>query len=380
MMKIVYCINGLSTHGGVEVITLRKANALAEIEGNEIYIVTDDINHIWIPLNKNVHLIELNVSMGEKSKYSPLELFLKNRKRIRNVKRKLTEILNEIKPDIVISVRRQDLLLLPQLKICSRPSIIKEIHSTRFIYNFKAKKLFNRIYNRFCFFRENYTLKRYDKVVVLSNQEKELFKEFTNVVTIPNILTIPKPPTPSTLTAHKVITAGRLAPEKQQSQLVKAWKIIHDKHPDWILEIYGDGILRQKLNEQIISSGLENNVILKGNVNNITQAYTESSIFALTSQSEGFSLVILEAMACGLPIVSYDCPTGPREIISDGTDGFLVRQNDVEQLAEKICYLIEQENVRKTMGMNARKTSEKYNPKTICNQWMDLFHQLRKDS
>ena len=381
-MRIVYCIDRLDICGGVETITLRKANALCEIEGNEIYIITDKINCTWIPLNKKIHLVEFNVTFGEQKKCSSLKYFLFNRrKRIRLIKKKFAEILNEIKPDIVITVRRIDLYLslLPKLKISSRPSIIKEIHSHRNIYNFKAKKLFDRLYNCFLFTRENNALKKYNKVIVLSDTEKELYKGFKNVATIPNILTIPFPDRPSPLSSHKVITVGRLALEKQQSELIKVWKIVHEKHPDWRLEIYGDGHLRQQLHQQIIQSDLEGCVFLKGAVNNVAQAYSESSIFALSSKKEGFPLVILEAMACGLPIVSYDCPTGPRAIISQGVDGYLVETNNVEGMAAKICHLIEHEDVRKIMGANARKKSERYTPEIICKQWMDLFHQLRKN-
>ena len=378
-MKIVYCINGLNICGGVEMITLRKANALSEIEGNDVYIITDNTDHTWIPLNKEIHLLELNVTVGESKKCSSLRAFFRNKKRIRLVKKKLSEILNEIKPDVVITVRRNDLLLLPQLKISSHPSIIKEIHSNRFIYNFKAKKLFNRLYNIFLYIRETYTLKKYDKVVVLSDEEKALYKGFNNIVTIPNLLTIPLPAQTSTLSYKKVISVGRLTSEKQQSHLIKAWKIINEKHPDWKLEIYGEGRLYQTLFQQINNSGLENSVFLKGAVNDLTQAYSESSIFALSSQSEGFSLVILEAMACGLPVVSYDCPTGPRSLISEGVEGFLVELNNVEQLAERLNYLIEHEDVRRTMGTKARRKAEGYTPENVCKLWMDLFHQLRKD-
>jgi glycosyltransferase involved in cell wall biosynthesis len=147
------------------------------------------------------------------------------------------------------------------------------------------------------------------------------------------------------------------------------------KHPDWILRIYGDG-MREQLQQQIDSLGITASCILEPTVSNIVDKYCESSIFALSSRFEGFGMVIIEAMACGVPPVSFTCPCGPRDIISDGKDGLLVEDGNIEQLAEKISYLIENEDIRKKMGQQARMDVQRFRIENIAEQWKQLFESL----
>lgn len=136
--------------------------------------------------------------------------------------------------------------------------------------------------------------------------------------------------------------------------------------------------MRERFASQISELGLENCCFLEHSVANISDKYLESSIFALSSRFEGFSLVLVEAMACGLPVVSYTCHCGPRDIISDGEDGILVPEGDIDGLSESINRLIEDEGLRKDMGRKARKKAEQYAIENIGRQWMDLFEALKK--
>ena len=106
---------------------------------------------------------------------------------------------------------------------------------------------------------------------------------------------------------------------------------------------------------------------------NIVEKYCESSIFVLSSRFEGFGMVIIEAMACGVPPVSFTCPCGPKDIITDGKDGLLVENGDIEGLADKICYLIEHEDVRRKMGIQARTDVERFKIEHIAREWKKLF-------
>src|SRR5690606_1925749 len=115
---------------------------------------------------------------------------------------------------------------------------------------------------------------------------------------------------------------------------------------------------------------------LAGSTANIAEKYCESSIFTLSSRYEGFGLVLVEAMACGLPVVSFDCPCGPREIVRDGEVGFLVENGNIEQLADKICYLIEHEDIRKMMGNKAQDHAQNFDIANISKQWKELFNAL----
>ena len=173
-----------------------------------------------------------------------------------------------------------------------------------------------------------------------------------------------------------MIAVGRLSAPKNFSSLIRAFRSVADYYPDWILEIYGEGNERIILQKQITSLHLENNVYLCGKTLDVQSNMCSSSIFVLSSIFEGLPLVMLEAMSCGLPVVSYDCPCGPKDIITDGTDGFLVPTDDEQMLAEKICYLIENPNIRTQMGAAALKKSENYHIDKIIPMWMGLFKRL----
>lgn len=169
---------------------------------------------------------------------------------------------------------------------------------------------------------------------------------------------------------------GRLEHVKNFTSLISAFRIVAQRHPDWTLKIYGDGSLKDSLQNQINESGLQNNVFLMGFSNDMERALRQSSIFAFSSLVEGFALVIVEAMECGLPVVSYQCPCGPKDIITDGKDGFLVPVNDEQMLAEKICDLIEDENLRRQMAAAAREKALRYRDSSIAEQWMKLFEEI----
>ena len=173
---------------------------------------------------------------------------------------------------------------------------------------------------------------------------------------------------------------GRLEHVKYFSSLISAFKKVAQRHPDWTLKIYGDGSLKESLQSQINENGLQNNVFLMGFSNDMESALRQSSIFAFSSLVEGFALVIVEAMECGLPAVSYQCPCGPKDIITDGKDGFLVPVNDEQMLADKICDLIEDENLRRKMAADAKVRAQHYHVENIAKQWMELFNVVTNQS
>src|SRR5690606_29701346 len=176
----------------------------------------------------------------------------------------------------------------------------------------------------------------------------------------------------------QVISVGRLVYEKGYDLLIRSWKIVTEKHPDWQLVIYyGSGELKDQLDALIGQLGLKNSLSIKPPVQNIVDKYLDSSIYVMSSRKEPFGMVLIEAMACGLPVVAYDCPDGPAEIITPGEDGFLVENEDVEKMAEKIILLIEDEKLRKELGENARKNVQRFAADVIMQKWEDLFTKLK---
>ena len=180
----------------------------------------------------------------------------------------------------------------------------------------------------------------------------------------------------SNLTEKKVLAVGRLSQPKNFSSLINAWLSVYLAYPDWHLEIWGDGEQKDMMQQKINTLGLEDCICLGGYSANILSKYVEASIFVCSSKYEGFPLAFIEAMSCGLPVVSYDCPWGPQDIITEGKDGFLVPIGDEHALAERICYLIEHEDERRIMGDAALEKSKQYAMDIIIDKWMNLFNDL----
>lgn len=373
-MKIVYCLNSIRYLGGIQRVTIVKANALAEVVGNEVYIiVTDNKEGLWVePLSPKVHLIDLDINYYKddwKSRWNVLKgIFVKRKEH----KKRLRSALNEIQPDIVISVGQSEKNFLPSIK--GNWMKIREFHFEKHYRKRHTTSLFDKIQAKIGdFYDYSIKIKGYDKIVVLTREDKNNWRNNPKVSVIPNPSTFTTESV-SNLYEKKIISVGRLSMPKNYASLIRAFKFVADKHPDWILEIYGDGGQRIELLSLIAKLNLEKHVFLKGFSSNVKEVMTHASIFALSSIFEGFGLVIVEAMACGLPVVSYECPCGPKDIITEGKDGFLVPVNDETALAHRIICLIEDEELRKEMGAAAQEKSKQYSIENIIPLWMNLFH------
>lgn len=379
-MKIVYCTDSICYPGGIQTVTITKANALSKIEGNEVWIiVTDNKREPIENIEKNVHLIDLDINYYEddyKSKWHILKGIFIKRKQHKN---KLRNILNDIGPDIIVSTGTSEKFFLPNIKINSNPLFIREIHFTRNYRSLHARNLFEKISAKIGDFIDyKLSINRYNSIVVLTEEDKnENWENNKKIIAIPNpIKSLPYKT--STIENKKVIAAGRLTHQKNFASLIRSWNSVVNNHPDWSLEIYGNGAEYNNLLTLISNLKLEKHVFLKGHSYNILEEMANASIFTLTSTFEGFGLVIVEAMSCGLPVISYNCPCGPKDIISDGTDGFLVPLNDEQCLAEKINLLIENEALRKQMSEAALIKSQKFTAKEVISIWMNLFNTLKK--
>lgn len=376
-MKIVYCLNSIRYLGGIQRVTVVKANALAEIEDNEIYIaVTDNKNGVFTePLSPKVHLIDLDINYYEddyKSRWNVLKgIFIKRREH----KKRLASVLNEIQPDIVISVGQSEKNMIPSIK--GKWKTIREFHFVKDYRLRQAKSFFDKILawggNWYDF---NFKIKGYDHIVTLTHEDMEMnWKGWRNVSVIPNPSTFHTDKI-STLNEKKIISVGRLSPQKNYASLIRAFKYVVDKHPDWTLEIYGDGPQEMELKSLIDQLNLKRHVFLRGYSSNIKEVMTNGSIYAMSSIFEGFPLVLIEAMTCGLPIVSYACPCGPKDLISNQKDGFLIELHDEVGLANKLNLIIENKDLINSMSHAAIEKAQHYTIKNIISSWMNLFKIL----
>ena len=376
--KIAYCIPAIYTPSGMERTLTIKANYFADVFGYDITIILTDGagKEPAFKLSDKVKIINLNINYDKIWSYPIYLKFIVYLIKQVLYRKRLSAILNKIKPDITISLLRREINFLTRIKDGSVK--IGEMHFNKVNYrDFNTKgerggikgflaKLWMRQLIR--------NLKKLDKFVVLSNEDNLKWTELDNTAVIYNAIER-MPGNVSDCSAKKVISAGRFAHQKGFDMLIDAWKIVTEKHPDWTLTIYGPGS-KEAFNDQIYKNGLSSNCFLEETVLNLNEKFAESSIFAFSSRFEGFGMVITEAMACGIPPVAFACPCGPRDIISDGTDGLLAEPENVFDLAKKIAYLIEDEQLRKKMGINARTRSERFRIDVIAKEWAALFNEV----
>ena len=377
-MTIVYCASNLFRVGGIQTSTIAKANALANIEGNKLWIVvTDNKGEPVLPLDEKVQLVDLDVNFFDcKHKWRILQSLDALKKR-RLHKKKLRDCLKIINPDVVISLGLQDKFFLPSLRTRKDQVFIREIAFVSNYMTLLAQGWYEKIFARVGQFLDyRFFIHRYDRIILLTEEDRLLHWKDSSKVTIipyPNII---KHSPRASLNEKVVVTAGRLVYQKNFSSLIRSWKIVHSKHPDWTLNIWGQGELKPHLEKQIDECNLRGSVSLKGVTPNLISRLAESSIFVSSSILEGLPLVMLYALSCGLPVVTYDYPTGPKDTITDGKEGFLIKAGDESAMAEHICYLIEHERERKEMGMAAIEKSKQYEMDVIMDKWMTLFRNL----
>lgn len=375
--KIVYCTPSLYMAGGVERILTTKANYLADDLGYDIYIILSDGKDKapYYQLSPKIHVIQLDINFEELWGCNFLYKVALYLKKYKVFKRELTRLLKEIKPDFTISLLRREINFIT--KIDDGSIKVGELHVNRNNYrNFEEgnsnilKKTFSKIWSRNLVKRLN----ELDKLVVLTNEDKENWSELNNVVVINNPLDH-KSDKLSKPDSKRVIAVGRYVYQKGFDLLLEAWATVLKKHSDWHLYIYGYGD-REPYIELAKKINILDNCHLNNAVNDIDSEYAKSSIFAFSSRFEGFGMVLVEAMACGLPCVSFDCPCGPKDIIENEKNGYLVKSFNTEDFADKLNSLIENESLRITMGKEALLSSNKYNINDIGMTWKLLFDEL----
>lgn len=376
--KIVYCLPALYIAGGMERVLTLKANYLAEA-GYEIYIILTDGKDkpICFELSPKIKIIHLDIDFDElwdMPLYQKIFIYLQKQF---IYKQRLKKQLMTLRPDITISMMRREINFINKIKDGSKK--IGEIHTNRNNYrNFNEEKVsfFKKMLQKYWQQQLLEKIKRLDSFVVLSSEDRQQYPELPNVKVIPNPLAF-YPQYTSDLNSRQVLAVGRYSSEKGFDLLLKTWQKVWQKHSDYILNIYGQGNANpyKELAKQL---RLEKACNLNGPTDNIIEKYQESSIFVLSSRFEGFGMVITEAMSCGVPPVSFACPCGPKDIIKNGEDGLLVENGNLEQLAEKICYLIEHEDERKRMGQAARRNVERFKLENIGRQWEQLFEEVLK--
>ena len=380
--KIVFCTPAIYSAGGVERVVSYKACYFAEQLGYDVTIIVTEGKgrDCYFPLSDKVKVINFELGFEELWRASFIKKVYLYLTKQRQYKRLLKAELMRIRPDFTISMLRREINFLTSIHDGSKK--IGELHVNRANYrNFEAndsnglKRLFAKFWMRSLVKK----LKRLDQLVVLTDKSKASWPELSNVTVIPDPIPLMEEcgVRSGEESAKRVVTIGRYAYQKGYDLLLQAWAEVEKQYPDWTLDIYGQGD-QTSYRELMGDLGVDAHWChLNGPVEDVVKTYQDSAIFVLSSRFEGFGLVLVEAMACGLPVVSFDCPAGPDEIITDGVDGLLVPSGDVQALAEKLMALMADEDLRQRLGKRARQTAQRYDMTVIANLWRTLFEKVK---
>lgn len=377
-MKIVYIYTSFTIAGGADRVVIEKANYLAE-HNYDVTIVTDSQQERapFFPISPKVKLHDLAIDFEKEYKYNPLIRIFIYLNLMKKYERVLKKYLYQEKPDIVITTLGRNMDFLADIKDGSIK--IGESHIAKpYIRNFhllESKGPIYRLIGKIWMRKISNNCKKLDALVLLTKDDAKNWEGTTKTQIIPNPLPF-APFSKNTCENKQAIFVARMSEQKGYEYLINAWEIVYAKHPDWILNIYGDGEEKEIIQKTINQKGLSSVIILRGTTTNIQEKYLESSICILSSKYEGFGMVLLEAMACGVPCVSFDCPYGPSDIIKNGEDGFLVEHLNTNALAIRICNLIENDALRKEMGNAARRNIQRYDKEIIMKEWINLFNSL----
>ena len=370
-MRIVYVTAAFAIWGGMERVLTDKMNYLVDCCGYEIFLLTcNQGNHI-IPfqLHNSVRCEDLNIRMHQQYSYHGIKRFYVRKQLQRILKQRMQEALGRIKPDVIVCVKLDFVGLLN--KVRNHVPLVVESHTLCHAERFEGVSWLRGIHIHSI----KKAIGKANAVVSLTEGDAADWRSINNrVYVIPNVVHFDEGDIFASCEQKSVLYVGRFSSQKDIDSLLRIWEIVHPQHPDWRLDIHGEGELEEYYLSKIQAMNADIHVYKP--TADIMEVYREHSILLLTSLFEPFGLVLPEAMSCGLPVVAYDCPYGPADIITDGVDGFLIKERDINLFAQRVCQLIFSYDLRRQMGQAGILSSQRYQVSRIMPQWVQLFEQL----
>lgn len=382
-MKIAYILSSFIAKAGTERILSDKMNYLVKRYGYDITFITyEQGNHpMAFSLDKRIRVIDLNTRFFPLYKLNPVRRVIAKSFQKRKLKSKLHDVLSVVNPDFVVLTtydfdKYGSILTLPYRFVIESHICITDVRQ-----EFRQHNVILKFFGKYLDSIHFKIMNKADALISLTSADKTNWEKHVNIpiFVIPNLVTVyPNDISCYSERSNRIICVGRLTRQKGFDYLIKAWAMISKKYPTWRIDIFGHGDMETTLNRMIIDYKLSDCTRINEQSDNIYEEYETSSIFVLSSRYEGFGLVLVEAMSCGVPCISFDCPNGPADLITHGEDGLLVPLGDIEKLAESIEWMITHEEERLRMSNNARQKAKQYTAQVIMPQWVELFEKVAK--
>ena len=377
-MKLIYCIHSLYNPGGMERVLVNKVSYLVRQMGWEVVVVTTDQHQrpVFYPLPEEVRLIDLDINYSEdnsKGTFRKIGGYLRRRRLHRQ---RLTEVLLREKADIVVSLYPSESSFIPEIKDGSKK--VLELHFCKFFRLQYGRKGLMGLIDRLRTWQDERLVRRFDKFVVLTEEDRGYWGALPNMEVIPNAALFIAPAY-AEQTEKRVIAVGRLDYQKGFDRLVEVWALVQQNEAfrDWRMDIFGQGEWREMLEQMICERGLQQTVRINAPSKQIGVEYAASSLLVMSSNYEGFPMVMIEAMACGLPVVAFEFKCGPKDIINNHHNGIRVEEGNIPALADAMMELMGDSELRRRMSLEARKVTETYSEERVMRRWITLFESLK---
>jgi len=368
-MRILYVTDALAIWGGLERVLVEKANYLAALDGFEVFMLTvcQGDHSFPFPLDLRVTHVDLNIPFYDQYQYSGLRRMLSLRHLHLDCRESFRHQLSTIRPDVIACSRIEFVSDICRVK--GDIPLVFESHSSFWTSRFEGAGPLRRFHTWWM----NQSARKAQAVVTLTEGDATVWRKINKkVFVIPDAVNLNETGMFSNYQSKSAVFVGRLSRQKDIGSLLAIWQLIRQRHPDWQLHVYGEkGDIEETLWQQLQADG--NGITIHSPTTDILDVYQQHAMLLLTSRYEPFGMVLPEAMSCGLPVVAFDCPYGPVDIITNGVDGFLVKGRDMKEFVGKVCLLIDNIDLRRQMGQAAIRSSQRYQADRVMPAWHELF-------
>lgn len=356
---IVILCSRLNLPGGIERAIVNTAN-LFNSKGQKVtLLILDNTYDSFYPLYESVHTIQQPLSFG----ITPEGNIIARKIKLLSDVLKLRKLLKDLQPSLVIATEYPFAAAAILCGARKKAKVISWEH--HHYYELKRNLFWDKVFNL--------TYPRLDTIVCLNEDEKKIFFSIhQHSIVIPNFISGGS--SVATLTSKSILTVARLTHVKGIDYLLQTAKMVLQQHPNWMWKVIGDGDMKEKVLSFIEAENLQGQLCIQLPVDyQLQKEYQSASLYVMTSRNECFPMTLLEAQSAGLPCIAFDCETGPRHIITNNEDGYLVEKDNTEKLAAAISSLISNDALRKKMGEKAAHNVQRFSPERIYKLWEQLF-------